>query len=461
MVDEVLRERWTHGLNQGQADAFMMFVDFVNSEGDDMLKLKGFAGTGKSFLVRHLVQWLKSNKSSAKIAITAPTNKAVRVLYEARKFSDGVTYQTIHSLLGLTENISNDGKVTFSSKGNGTISKIKYLIVDETSMLHDEVYHLLKPHSSNVKILFIGDPAQIPPVGQTDSIPFKECISEKYEEGYTLTEIMRQERGNPIIEASMRIRDNLQNPVPIPILSTQRDDKGHGLIWIDPETGRDELMHQLETHFTSKNFRDDSDYAKIIAWRNKTVFTANSAVRKMIYGDHAAKIEDREMLLANKPIFDADGGIMFNTSDELQVIGDPIIETRTVKFGGKSVEVKVYKCKVLTTSVIKPNETINILHESSELDYFNFTEQLKERAKNMRSSKLNPWIDYYDAIKWPADVGYNYAITAHKAQGSTYKNVFLMEEDLDANKNIVERNRIKYTSYTRASHNLYVYRRNK
>jgi ATP-dependent exoDNAse (exonuclease V) alpha subunit len=69
------------------------------------------------------------------------------------------------------------------------------------------------------------------------------------------------------------------------------------------------------------------------------------------------------------------------------------------------------------------------------------------------------WKDFYEAKKWSANLGYNYAITAHKAQGSSYENVLILENDLNLNSNIVERNRIKYTSYTRASNKLFIYRK--
>ena len=66
------------------------------------------------------------------------------------------------------------------------------------------------------------------------------------------------------------------------------------------------------------------------------------------------------------------------------------------------------------------------------------------------------WVKYYEFMRQFADVGYNYAITCHKAQGSTYKNVFIIEDDIDTNQNIFERNRIKYTAYTRPTDKLFV-----
>jgi ATP-dependent exoDNAse (exonuclease V) alpha subunit len=68
------------------------------------------------------------------------------------------------------------------------------------------------------------------------------------------------------------------------------------------------------------------------------------------------------------------------------------------------------------------------------------------------------WVKYYKAQQAFADVAYNYAITAHKSQGSTYKNVFVIEDDIDFNTNIVERNKIKYTSYTRPTDKLFIFK---
>ena len=69
------------------------------------------------------------------------------------------------------------------------------------------------------------------------------------------------------------------------------------------------------------------------------------------------------------------------------------------------------------------------------------------------------WIQYYNFLRRYADVSFAYAITAHKSQGSTYNTTFVLEDDINMNLDVVERNRIKYTAYTRASKKVYVLRR--
>jgi hypothetical protein len=461
---EALRNRlMISGLNQGQTDALMLMFGFLETKGDDIFVLKGYAGTGKTYLVKRFVEHICAKFPYRKIAITAPTNKAVQVLLSKREFKGrNVQYQTIHSLLGLTEVITKDGKVVFTNKGkdNGQLSKMDYLIVDEVSMLQDDIFDMLAKYADKVKMIFMGDPAQIPPVGKVNCIPFERSLSKTLEEGYTLTEIMRQTEGNPIVKASFTIRDNLFLDNPIPKVQTIRDDKGHGIIYLDPITQRDEFLYQLESHFTSSEFKKDPDFAKVIAWRNKTVHAVNSHIRRTIFGEDIVKIMSGEKLLANKPIFDGEGGILFNTSEEFTV--DTVnVETKKLSFGGEQISVKVYNCLVDPHDKTnhKGSERIRVLHEESEKPYQEMLERLKERAVKISGANQS-WVKYYDAVKWPADIVYNYAITAHKAQGSTYRNVFLMEDDINANPNVVERNRIKYTSYSRASHNLYIYRRN-
>jgi ATP-dependent exoDNAse (exonuclease V) alpha subunit len=60
-------------------------------------------------------------------------------------------------------------------------------------------------------------------------------------------------------------------------------------------------------------------------------------------------------------------------------------------------------------------------------------------------------MQFYKAKQHYADVNYAYAITCHKSQGSTYKNVYVDLADISGNDNVVERNRIIYTAITRAS----------
>jgi hypothetical protein len=451
-------------LNEGQKSALLLMLRFVGKRDRNMFVLKGYAGTGKSFLINRFIKEVIKTKSFREIAITAPTNKAVKVLRRGSTLDIHVRFCTIHSLLGLTQKINSTGHISFTAdkKNKSTISRISLLIVDETSMLSDDLFRLLQDevekHKGALRIIFVGDGCQIPPVNKVDCIPFKRGLSEGYsEEGYTLTEIMRQAKGNPILEAAYNIRENLKDPYCTKDVKTDNNYLATGFIGtqvLDSKKGETDLLTNLSIAFTGIHFNSDADYAKVIAWTNATVKKYNTIIRNMIFNNPIDKIVAGDKLIANSPIMQKNE-IIFNTSDELEVISVTKKELNFYTTAGP-VKLQIYNTVVKEDGNGNP-ETLDILHEDSYAEFDRVLSILKTRA--VESGSKDRWVNYYDFMKKVADVAYNYAITAHKAQGSTYTNVFIIEDDIDANRNIVERNRIKYTAYTRASKRLFIYKK--
>lgn len=454
-------------LNNGQKEAFELFKEFLIKHNSTQFCLMGFAGTGKSYLVKRLINYIHLKHPSFKIAVTAPTNKAVRVLSKASSIKDlRVTYQTIHKLLGLKEVIHTDGKITFETAfdSKNEINQFKVLIVDEVSMLDDALFTMLQPYVNKVKIIYMGDPAQIPPVNRPDCIPFNDEKKIYFDfKEYKLTEIMRQSVDNPIIEASFKIRNNLTKRNPIEDIQTKLNEKNNGVIRIDPNKReeRDSTMKLFEKYFKCPEFEKDADYAKVIAWRNKTVDKTNAIIRNIIYGiDRAkAKIVNGEKLVVRKPIIEGLNIILFTTSEELTV-DEFDVATDLHKTEAGIVRLKYYDT-IVTAIDIEGTEykrSIKILHEDSQNDFNITAAKLKEHAVKTKGAQRS-WPIYYEFLRKFADVGYNYCSTIHKAQGSTYKNVFIIEDDIDMNPNIFERNRIKYTAYSRPTDKLFILKR--
>lgn len=460
----VIKEEFTLGLNKGQREAFNLLLDFVGSKDQSMFILRGYAGTGKTFLVKRLIQHISKYQPQCKIAVTAPTNKAVKVLSKTSSIKDyRITYQTIHKLLGLTEEITTDGKQKFTRKEFSTneIYKYHYLIVDETSMLNDELFVELQRYCRKVKIIFMGDPAQIPPVNKPDCIPFNPEKKIMYDfKEYTLTEIMRQAEGNPIVESSFVIRNNLQKQNPIPDIKTTLLENGTGVIRIDSSRSedRDKAMKLFDEYFNCENFKRDADYSKIIAWRNETIDKTNAIIRKILYGDDIPRLVEGEKLIANKPIMEGEV-VIFNTSDEFEV-DEFEIGTEQVKYDGKFERLSYYDTRVKAIDIEGKEyfRNINILHEKSFADFQRILNTLKDIAIKTKGANRS-WLRYYEFMRRYADVNYNYAITAHKSQGSTYRNVFIIEDDLNMNPDVIERNRIKYTAYSRPTDKLFILKR--
>jgi len=458
-------------LNGDQKKSFDELKDFIYDRNDDSIYvLKGWAGTGKtycvSFLVRYVLDVIYPNKNWYKIAVTGPTNKSVRVIKKTTGIKNPrVTFQTIHKLLGLTERITSDGQQEFVNQGDfePQIKKTKLLIIDEVSMLNDDLFHEILRYRSDIKIICMGDPAQIPPVGKPDCIPFMDELLEMYGiKTLELKTIMRQKGDNPIIDTSVLIRTDLGNPYIETGVESNLNDRGEGIEFLNLNSSsiRESFNDILSSYFNSEEFKEDPEYSKIIAWRNKTVEKMNQLVRKVIYGDESigSKILLGEKLIANNPIIEM-GQILFNTNDEFTV--DKFeIKTEKVIVADEEGGLKYYETGVtfLNDEDKKITYFIDILHEDSESYFFVLANKLKKIAID-KKGKEKSWIKYYDFIRRFADVSYAYSITAHKSQGSTYTTAFVLEDDIDVNPNVVERNRIKYTAYTRSSKKLYVLKR--
>ena len=160
--------------------------------------LCGYAGTGKTYLVDHVVRAL-GLVAGESAAFVAPTGKAASVLIKA-----GVPATTVHSLIYTREEdieVDENGEVISEQflrfvRRESIDSKIKLIVLDETSMVSDDVLRDLL--SFGVKCLCCGDPAQLPPVGGSNTLLRSPVI--------TLREIVRQERDNPIVRLAERIR---------------------------------------------------------------------------------------------------------------------------------------------------------------------------------------------------------------------------------------------------------------
>jgi exodeoxyribonuclease-5 len=465
-------------LNVDQRKAFDKLCNFLMSPDDSVYVIKGWAGTGKTYcvslFVKYVLEIVYPTKNWYKIAVTGPTNKSVRVIKKTSGIRNTrVTFQTTHKLLGLKEKITMDGKQEFTNDGDfkPSINSTKLLIIDEVSMLNDDLFENILEYRGKTKIICMGDPAQIPPVGRPDCIPFREELAETYKiKTVELRTIMRQKEGNAIIDSSVAIRSNIGSPQPQVEPITNLNEKGEGIEFLNlnsPETRRN-FSERLKEYFKTDRFAKDSEYAKIIAWRNKTVDTMNGIIRNVIYGEEArtSKILLGEKLIANNPVIQ-EGYVVLNTNEEFTVTAFDV-KTDNLRFmisknpDDEPVEITI---KYYDTDVVYISDNdeeikvgIEILHEDSEAEFNKFANVLRLRAIEKRGADKS-WLHYYNFLRRYADVNFAYAITAHKSQGSTYNTTFVLEDDINMNLDVVERNRIKYTAYTRASKKVYVLRR--
>ncbi|NYT81431.1 AAA family ATPase [Alcaligenaceae bacterium] len=189
-----------------QQAAYDSLRNFALSEDGGIATLEGYAGTGKTFLIGRLLNELIDNGhfTSTQLAIAAPTNKAVAVL--ASKTREDVPASSIHSLLGLKLKELEDGGQTCVKDGDSSLHNYSVVVVDECSMVSIEIFKNIIYSRRTTKIIFVGDPAQLPPVGEAQISPTFTAVDKRF----MLSEVVRQAADNPIIKMSMVIRKAIE-----------------------------------------------------------------------------------------------------------------------------------------------------------------------------------------------------------------------------------------------------------
>jgi len=155
----------------------------------------GGPGTGKTHTIRWVVKTLQDN-GGASIAVCAPTGKAAVRANEA--LGDlGIKASTIHKLIGFGQSPSDQ------RSQQTRVENLDYLIVDESSMVDSCLLaSLLCKLSPRCRVLLVGDPDQLPPVGR--GAPFRDLIASGVVGVGTLTETRRN--SGDIVRACAAIR---------------------------------------------------------------------------------------------------------------------------------------------------------------------------------------------------------------------------------------------------------------
>lgn len=193
-------------LTRDQENAKNLIVEWYLHTDNQVFVLSGYAGTGKTFLIDYIVRSVLRLRAGEEAVFVSPTGKAA-----ANLVRNGTVAGTVHSLIYTRD------EEDFGVDENGEIieldelhfikrpkidERIRLIIVDEASMLNETILNDLL--SFNVKCLFCGDGAQLPPVNGTCSLLINPH--------YTMTEIVRQAADNPIIQLATMAREGRRIP---------------------------------------------------------------------------------------------------------------------------------------------------------------------------------------------------------------------------------------------------------
>jgi ATP-dependent exoDNAse (exonuclease V) alpha subunit len=442
--------------NDEQYDGIRKINDWLTTKENTFFVLSGYAGTGKTTIIKKIL-----DDYIGGVVVSAPTHKAKKVIAKLT----GVAGQTLHSLLGLRPDVNlddfNPNDPKFNPIAIPKISDFNFVIIDEASMINLDLFNLIKKKTKNTrtKVLFVGDPAQIPPVGEKESVVF---LEEKIPRHH-LTKIERQNLGNPISLIYTNIRNNL-NEFDCGIeRKTNINEKDEGIEFI---INKKEFRKKLLEKFSSEEFKEDIDYCRLIVWKNHTVMMSNKIIRYYIFNKPKEIILKNDLLMGYRSIISANlrFNIIENSVDYKVVHRSKLKKNKDGILGYETI------LREYTTNDYFKDVNVFIV-DSTNKDNINLYAGHHDNLKNKAIKDKKLWKKYYafrrnnlimvdiekhkngefrnkkDIIR--KDIDYAYAITAHKSQGSTYEHVFVMENDINDNWLIKERNQIKYVALTR------------
>ena len=459
-------------LTNQQNKVFEQIKAFLNSDASVFI-LRGYAGTGKTTMVKVIADYIEQTRQ---LAMMAPTGRAARVL----AMKTGHTATTIHKAIyskahvepKKVKNIAeSEFKFVFSinnSENGGYI----VAIVDEASMvcsrkiehelfmfgtdnLMEDLLTFVRPNFGG-KVIFVGDPAQLPPVGESVSNALRaEYFKEKGLKVIEaeLTEVLRQKDDSVILKNAMMIRDLLKK------------DKRNQLVF---EEQKDDVETVPSEQFLDKylNYRKESGKhdSVIICYSNKSANRYNRDIRKSLYGGDVP-LQENDILLITQNNYRLDR--MNGEFVPVLSIGERIQQSAPVyaQIGGKKERIVItlnfikvtvpngdgnpIPCMLLEDLLTSDTATISI--DENRALYINFcmrNPNLKQGTESFAEALLND--EYYNAIR----AKYGYAVTGHKCQGGEWGKVFV---DYTGRTGLDDDSlRWAYTATTRAQKTLYV-----
>lgn len=414
----------SESLNQEQKAIYVGIVNDIK-QGVNCL-LEGYAGVGKTYIAQCF-----SERFGESALFIAPTNKAVKVLEE--KISDSEC-TTIHKAFGL---IVKRGKLEFGSRRKYDATLHEVIFIDECSMIDAEIFKLITENvdKSKTTLVFLGDPAQIMPVETTfGKIAALSPIFTKLSPKYTLTKIVRQAEGNPIIELATLIRTK-----GFDINDLQKFKGSDGIKVTSGETAINRLPEFIKS---------GGVYA---AYRNADVDEANEYVHNSFYGAESREFVVGEMVVAGAPIFNVHdkNEIIANNGQEFIIEEITEVYDHRLTYNKDNWDFSNGGNPLKDTKLQKPK----VWRIQTECGLLIYAKKGSEKPKYEKYLKYlvdsKSWAEYYTFRELISDIRHSYAFTCHKLQGSTYDKIMINTHDILAAP-VHEVDKLLYVALTRA-----------
>lgn len=449
-------------LSPSQDFALTMLESFLSSSSKVFI-LKGYAGSGKTTILKGLIDYLETQERE--VDVIAPTGKAAKVLrdktlrgttihrgiYNFDKLlpleveNEDLAEKSFHFFFPIAEK-SNINRVIIVDEAS-MVSNVKSqheLFTFGTGKLLDDLLTYAKIHTTSNKIIFVGDPAQLPPVTDSKSlaldIDFFLSNGIKAEETQ-MTDVLRQDGDNRILSNAIKIRELLLNEK----RNTLKFDYDENqFLNISDELGPIKLVEQFP--------KPKIGNGVIITYSNNQALSNNIAIRDKIFPSKKDITVGDVVVLNNNNyhsyafgLYNGDIAEVVNVSSETDTQSAPVYITEGTKKVRKNISLvfrnitlkfpnqdELIQCKIIDSFLNSSNSSLSVA-EMKAL-YINFVMRFGEKQTQRKNQglpyfregseefkealKIDP---YFNALK----IKYAYSITCHKAQGSEWNTVFI------------------------------------
>lgn len=388
-------------LTTEQAQALEEMKSFVAAPQENIFILKGYAGTGKTTLLSVLLDYLDSQRIS--YDLMAPTGRAAKVMRDKLKRGASTIHSRIYKYV-VAIKVKDAQKDTYH-RLYYTVDEARYgsvIIVDEGSMVSikkqlDEIYvmgsgSLLEDiltyagvQSHRAKIIFVGDPAQLPPVGENEPVALQRETFEsrglRVMESW-LREVVRQASGSLILANATQMRRFIE--------------EGHGVVmpeYDDHSFQRVEALDLLSCYFRLFP-KNNLDNGPIITYSNRSCLELNQAIRERYFPNHPNVTGgDKLLVVKNNQFHNLVNG------DFVEVVwASPRTESHTISLKEENVtltfrdlQIKTdegtYQVKILDDLLSSPQANIT---SSESKALFNLDEQFRGPKKVFVITDYNP-----------------------------------------------------------------------
>ena len=446
-------------LTNDQHKAIELLNNFIVND-EHIFLLKGYAGTGKTTLLAGLIKYLDSIGKAHEVM--APTGRASKILRNKTGYG-----KTIHRSIYKLESVD---VIQNKEEETNALIEIKYpirslendgsiLIIDESSMIssRESKQSLFKFGTDNLlkdlltyaqiidkktKIIFVGDPAQLLPVGDNKSWAFDRSLFTSKNflvNEYELKEVKRQDK-NLILENSNIIRQVIDNEKVTELIFNYDN-------YSFKKIGQNEIIE----NYLIENPIPELNSSIIIAYSNNACYEYNYLIREQYFPNNKTISEgDIVQIVSNvysgvTEIFNGDFAKILTVSQSTESISAPVYtevngkkikKVITVNFRNVIIKLDNYSDAIPVKIVddLLHSRNRDLTYEEITAIYLNFVIKFNEqqnilKEKGLESSEVGSKVfkdellsdPYVNAVRCK----FGYAITCHKAQGGEWDKVFI------------------------------------